>query len=205
MSPAIIAATISPSASTATPGARELLALVIAEPDVGARRRVGTEPVRRDPAHGVVGGDAIRDLDERAALDVGERAGVGSMPASASARGTRRESLVGHGPPATSSAVHTYSLISLTSLSLNLPRDAHDLEVEVHVRRLDVEEAADADHASEVARGDAAELAVALPAQVGRTFEVDLAEPDPVSASSTIGFMRSISASSRRGRFPSGT
>ena len=47
---------------------------------------------------------------------------------------------------------------------------------------------------SEVARGDAAELAVALPAQVGRALEVDLAEPDAGRA------RRARSASSARSR-----
>ena len=44
--------------------------------------------------------------------------------------------------------------------------------------RLDVEETADADHAAEVTGRDPAQLAVALPPEVGRTLEVDLAEPD---------------------------
>ena len=82
--------------------------------------------------------------------------------------------------PATSSAVQTYSRMSVTSLSVNLPSGhAHDLEVEVQVRRLDVEEAADAQHPAEVAGRDAAELAVVDPPEVGRALERDRAEPEP--------------------------
>ena len=57
--------------------------------------------------------------------------------------------------------------------------DAHDLQIEVEVRRLDVEEPADAEHPAEVARRDAAELAVVDPAEVGRALERDLAEAEP--------------------------
>src|SRR5207247_3078220 len=59
---------------------------------------------------------------------------------------------------------------------------ANDAQVPVEVGRLDVQEAADADHPPEVAGRQAAELA-AVPAEVGRALEAHLAEPEPVERS----------------------
>ena len=49
--------------------------------------------------------------------------------------------------------------------------DPDDLEVEIQVRRLDVQEATDAEHTTEVPGRDAPELAVVDPAEIGRALE----------------------------------
>ena len=155
---------------------------MVAEPDTATGFLVlGPEAFGRHSPDRVVGRDPVADLLQRRLLDIRERTGIEPDP-----RVSHRcdqgvaEPLVGDGVAGDLGGGADVLAHVLDELVLKLVvGHAHDAQVQVEVRRLDVQEAAHADDPPEVACRQAAELAAA-PAQVGRALEAHLAEPEAV-------------------------
>ena len=169
--------------SIATPARQSLRPLWLPKPTRRSRRRVGGEPLRRHPAYVGRVRDLLRAVGNACEFLVGERR-LDHIHPCVPARPDKRVAVLLVRDVAAGDLLRGHDVLAhvLDDLVLELVvGHAHDLQVEVEVRRLDVDERPDRVRGHDVLPGQRAELA-AVPAQVARPLELHLAEPDPCQA-----------------------